>query len=230
MPANTVIKLRNGTAAEWTAANPVLAVGEIGIEIDTDLQKIGDGTTAWTALTYSNVLPSDSRLSDTRTPSASSITDAMIATTLSPSKITGTAVITTDTRLSNARTPTAHAASHTTSGGDTLTLAQSQISGLPDALTARPVPGSTGIPFLMAASTIPAFTGNASVTFPVGRFTQTPVITVTMASSTSVTSATVAGASSTGFTIYAWAGGSAATLSRTAYYQAVQMTSSSGNG
>lgn len=43
-----------GTAAEWTAANPVLAVGELGYETDTYIYKVGDGTTAWTSLTSTN--------------------------------------------------------------------------------------------------------------------------------------------------------------------------------
>ena len=48
----TRFKLRNGTAAEWTGANPVLLEGEIGIETDTRTYKIGDGTTAWAGLSY----------------------------------------------------------------------------------------------------------------------------------------------------------------------------------
>ena len=43
---------RRGTAAQWTAANPVLAAGEIGFETDTNKFKMGNGTSAWTALTY----------------------------------------------------------------------------------------------------------------------------------------------------------------------------------
>jgi hypothetical protein len=41
-------------AAEWgaTGANPILAEGEMGIEIDTSRFKIGDGITAWNALAY----------------------------------------------------------------------------------------------------------------------------------------------------------------------------------
>lgn len=46
------LQLRRGTAAAWTAANPVLADGEIGFETDTGYQKIGDGVTAWIALAY----------------------------------------------------------------------------------------------------------------------------------------------------------------------------------
>ena len=52
MPAQTVIKIRRGTAAQWTSANPVLAAGELGFETDTTRSKLGDGTTAWTALGY----------------------------------------------------------------------------------------------------------------------------------------------------------------------------------
>lgn len=46
------IQVRNGTAAQWTSANPMLLSGEIGFETDTGKQKIGDGVTAWTALAY----------------------------------------------------------------------------------------------------------------------------------------------------------------------------------
>lgn len=49
------IQLRRGTAAAWTSANPTLANGEIGIESDTNLFKIGNGSTAWTSLSYGGV-------------------------------------------------------------------------------------------------------------------------------------------------------------------------------
>jgi len=52
MPAQTVIKIRRGTAAQWTSANPTLAAGELGFESDTNRSKLGDGTTAWTSLGY----------------------------------------------------------------------------------------------------------------------------------------------------------------------------------
>lgn len=48
----TQIQLRRGTAAEWTAANPVLAEGELGLETDTKLYKIGDGESEWNELDY----------------------------------------------------------------------------------------------------------------------------------------------------------------------------------
>lgn len=46
------IQFRRGSAASWTAANPILADGEMGVESDTDQFKIGDGLTAWTSLGY----------------------------------------------------------------------------------------------------------------------------------------------------------------------------------
>lgn len=48
----TRIQLRNDLAATWDSKNPVLNKGEIGIEIDTRKMKVGDGTTAWNALSY----------------------------------------------------------------------------------------------------------------------------------------------------------------------------------
>ena len=48
----TRIQLRRGTAAQWISANPVLAAGEIGTETDTGKLKVGDGTSAWSALAY----------------------------------------------------------------------------------------------------------------------------------------------------------------------------------
>lgn len=46
------IQLRRDTAANWTAANPVLGLAEPGLETDTNLIKYGDGTTAWNSLPY----------------------------------------------------------------------------------------------------------------------------------------------------------------------------------
>lgn len=48
----TKILLRNDVASAWVEANPVLLRGEIGIEIDTNKFKIGDGVKSWDALSY----------------------------------------------------------------------------------------------------------------------------------------------------------------------------------
>jgi hypothetical protein len=48
------IRLRRGTAAEWSGADPspILAEGEVGVETDTSKLKIGDGVTSWATLPY----------------------------------------------------------------------------------------------------------------------------------------------------------------------------------
>jgi hypothetical protein len=48
------LQQRRDTAANWTANNPTLAPGEIGLETDTKYFKIGDGATSWTSLVYAN--------------------------------------------------------------------------------------------------------------------------------------------------------------------------------
>jgi hypothetical protein len=48
----TTIQHKRGTAAEWIAADPILAAGEFGYETDTGKIKIGDGTTNWSGLKY----------------------------------------------------------------------------------------------------------------------------------------------------------------------------------
>lgn len=47
------IQLRSDTAANWTAANPTLAQGEPGVEVDTFRMKLGNGVTPWNSLPYS---------------------------------------------------------------------------------------------------------------------------------------------------------------------------------
>jgi hypothetical protein len=47
------IQHRRGTAAAATAANVVLAIGQLGVETDTGKIKVGDGTRAWNLLPYS---------------------------------------------------------------------------------------------------------------------------------------------------------------------------------
>lgn len=43
---------KRGTSAQWTSANVVLGVGEVGFETDTRREKRGDGETAWRDLPY----------------------------------------------------------------------------------------------------------------------------------------------------------------------------------
>lgn len=46
----TRMQQRRATSAEWNAANPILADGEIGVEKDTGIVKIGNGSSTWNQL------------------------------------------------------------------------------------------------------------------------------------------------------------------------------------
>lgn len=48
------IQLRRGTAAQAASINPILAEGELGVELDTGKFKLGNGVTAWNSLPYSS--------------------------------------------------------------------------------------------------------------------------------------------------------------------------------
>jgi hypothetical protein len=52
MSSTARLRLRRDTAANWTSANPVLLNGELGIETDTRRFKVGNGTLAWSSLSY----------------------------------------------------------------------------------------------------------------------------------------------------------------------------------
>jgi len=48
------IQHRRDTSTNWTAANPLLAQGEVGYEYDTGKFKVGNGTSFWSSLPYSS--------------------------------------------------------------------------------------------------------------------------------------------------------------------------------
>lgn len=88
MAVVTQFQFRRGTAAEWTSANPTLAAGEFGYETDTGKAKIGNGSTAWTSLTYA------------LTGSAGTVTSVTAGTGLSGGTITGSGTISLSTPVS----------------------------------------------------------------------------------------------------------------------------------
>ena len=78
------IQFRRDTAAAWTAANPTLAAGELGLETDTSFYKIGDGSTAWNSLAYGTIAG---------VPANNSITTAMMQnSSVTAAKLANTAV------------------------------------------------------------------------------------------------------------------------------------------
>lgn len=138
-------KLRRGTAAQWTAANPVLNSGEPGIETDTSKMKVGNGISAWIALPY--IIGEQGEVGDKGDPGDPGIPglkgdkgdpgDPGVSGSAAWADITGKpatfpptigatgadAVAGNDARLTNARTPTLHAASHLDGGADEISVA-----------------------------------------------------------------------------------------------------------
>jgi hypothetical protein len=49
------LQFRRGLSTQWTSNNTLLADGEMGIETDTSLFKIGNGSTAWNSLAYGGI-------------------------------------------------------------------------------------------------------------------------------------------------------------------------------
>jgi hypothetical protein len=52
---NLTLQFRRGTSTEWSSANPTLADGELAIETNTRLFKIGNGATGWNNLVYAGI-------------------------------------------------------------------------------------------------------------------------------------------------------------------------------
>ena len=77
---STQIQFRRDYAATWTTNNPTLAQGEVGLEVDTNSYKIGDGATSWTNLTYNQLAPEittllfDGQSSDVTAPASGNLT------------------------------------------------------------------------------------------------------------------------------------------------------------
>jgi len=50
------LQIRTSIAENWTTRNPILTLGEYGLESDTFLIKVGDGLHDWAHLPYLNKL------------------------------------------------------------------------------------------------------------------------------------------------------------------------------
>ena len=48
----SIIQLRRDISINWLSVNPILASGEVGLELDTNKFKFGDGVTRWASLPY----------------------------------------------------------------------------------------------------------------------------------------------------------------------------------
>lgn len=68
------IQLRRDTSERWTSVNPVLMEGEVGIETDTKLRKVGDGVNHWNDLDYLAAENITQELGDSETAAISQVT------------------------------------------------------------------------------------------------------------------------------------------------------------
>ena len=129
----SIIQIRRDTASNWTTANPILALGEMGAETDTSKIKIGDGTTAWASVPYLIDAGGYVTASSTNTLTNKTITFA-------GNTLTGVAPTTTPTLTGVKETKVAMGAhdidlslgnyfSYTLSGAQTLTVSNVASSG-----------------------------------------------------------------------------------------------------
>lgn len=70
MNSKTRIRIRRGTSAEWASANPLLLVGELGLDTTARRLKAGDGVALWNDLPY---------LTDDNALGISDLTDTEVA-------------------------------------------------------------------------------------------------------------------------------------------------------
>ncbi len=49
------IQLRRGTALQWSTVNPILAIGEMALELDSHQFKLGNGVDHWNDLPYGGI-------------------------------------------------------------------------------------------------------------------------------------------------------------------------------
>lgn len=97
---------RRGTAAEWAAANPVLGDGEVGFETDTKVLKLGDGVTAWNALTspFEPYLLKTGKAADSNLLDGLDSTAFMLATATKSVLLTHTFTITGEVKVASGDT------------------------------------------------------------------------------------------------------------------------------
>jgi hypothetical protein len=117
------INVRRDTTANFTSANPVLSVGEISFDTTTKQFKVGDGSSTWTSLAYSNPSLSHTHGNITNAGAIGSTANLPLITTTSGVITVGSFGTTSntfcqgnDSRLSDAREPTDHSADKITSG------------------------------------------------------------------------------------------------------------------
>lgn len=114
---NVTLQVKNGTAANWTSNNPILAKGEIGLENDTAHFKFGDGVNTWSDLSYAGTIvkasTSNGQLlidgSETVVYTLPTATSSVLGGVKSQSAGSGKVVVGSDGTMSVSDVPTADA-------------------------------------------------------------------------------------------------------------------------
>ena len=189
----TRLRMRGGTAAEWTAANPVLLSREFGIETDTRRLKMGDGTTAWASLPYflagADVRGQVSRLTSYQIPSAAQgVYRAIGATgTLDTATANGLALGTTDPmglRNSNGNTVLLRVSGSveaTAGNNNTLALKLAVNGVVIDATETRAIHGSGGQDAKLTTTWMVSLPANGEVSMHLANLSASADITMTRA-------------------------------------------------
>ena len=78
------IQIRRDTTTNWTSINPILAEGELGLDIDLDKFKIGNGVDTWTTLIFQegSITTVTDNLTSTSTSEALSANQGQVLKTL----------------------------------------------------------------------------------------------------------------------------------------------------
>jgi len=149
----SIIQIRRDIAINWTAADPILAQGELGIEIDTLRFKCGDGTSLWSELDYLIATGQTDTSSLATTGSntfngAQVITGSLVVTgSVTATSFTGsyTGSFTGDgSGLTNLPVPSINTSSLATTGSNTFNGAQVITGSLAGNVVAVSVASSTG--------------------------------------------------------------------------------------
>lgn len=94
-----IIQIRRDTASNWTSTNPTLASGELALETNTGKLKAGDGSTAWTSLSYYTLGTTGVAVTANPLSQFAATTSAQLKTVLSDETGSGAAVFATSPTL-----------------------------------------------------------------------------------------------------------------------------------
>ena len=100
--SNQQVQTVKALKTDFATANPILALGELGIETDTGQFKIGNGTTRWNDLRYAaNAVPTDANFVAAFLQRANNLSDLGSASTARTNLGLGTAAVMSPSTISS---------------------------------------------------------------------------------------------------------------------------------